>query len=189
MKRVRTQQPLDRQLRERLKELGEIEEPARNLWPDIRNSIRSKQLAWTRLSIPRFVFVGGAAVMAVGLILGLLFGVILTRPAMTVHTAFGTYPSDGGAVNLRRLVSLEEEYQRLKLIALDAARQIGAGLPSGVLANIESDLAELDVIANRVLSTLGRHGGSPEQYKLVYDHYLDKFEVLSELRRAWKVSM
>jgi hypothetical protein len=164
------------QVREGLSLLAEVEEPERDLWPGVQTRIASKRnRSWL---VPRLAFAGGAALMVIGIVFGLLFGVFLAG------SDGGTYRTADESLHLQRLVSLEQEYQLLKPSALDALKQSGDGLPSELLERIEADLTELDAITERVLSSLERHGGRVEHYEIVYEHFRKKFEVLNDLGGA-----
>lgn len=168
-----------RQVREGLSLLAAVEEPERDLWPGVQSRITSTpNRSWL---VPRLAIAGGAALMVVGIVFGLLFGVFLAGSDRGTGTTGGTYRTADESLYLQRLISLEQEYQLLKPSALDALRQTGDGLPSELLERIEADLTELDAITERVLSSLESHGGRVEHYEIVYEHFRKKFQVLNDL--------
>jgi hypothetical protein len=170
------------QVREGLSLLAEVEEPERDLWSGVQARMAStRNQSWM---VPRLAFAGGAALVVVGIVFGLLFGVFLADSDGGARTTDGTYRTADESLYLQRLVSLEQEYQLLKPGALDALKQSRDGLPPELLERIEADLNELDAITERVLSSLERHGGRVKHYEIVHEHFRRKFEVLNDLGGA-----
>jgi len=160
---------------------GNVESPERELWYGIRNRITQDQRRRVIITVPRFAFITGIFLIAAGLFTGLFLGTNRNNSPSRIAAVETDTTTEGGQY-LEEFRILETEYREMREMQFESARKYGIDVPAEILKQIESDLAELDTISERIFSTLEGYSGDEDYYILVYDHYRRKFQILKDLR-------